>query len=419
MDDFDGLLAEFPEESRDIVASLWRTLPAGQQQNLLALLPVLPGDPDKLRKLFAAAREQMEMVFGDQHDVAIVGPANVGKSTLFNRLIGKGERPAEVSPIPGTTRDNRAADAGPFTVIDTPGADAVGPVGERERELALQAAAGADFLVIIFDAIQGVKREEQSLFAELQRLGKPYIVVLNKIDLVGKQEKAVVANAATNLGLEPETIIPVSALKEKNLEQVVSAIVAAEPRLVAALGRGLPAYRWQLAWQLITRSASTASLVALTPLPFVDFIPLVGLQVTLILGIARIYNYQLTPARAREVAGVLGGGFLARTLFYEVSKLGGPPTWLVAAAVAAGTTVAMGYGAILWFDRGERLSREAIGTVARTVSEHVVEGLKGLGRRRPSRQRPSERVREALERAPLGEKPENLESVTRGTAGAE
>src|SRR5690606_3269131 len=226
-------------------------------------------------------------------------------------------------------------------------------------------------------------------------LGKPYVVLLNKIDLVGKQEKAVVANAASNLGLEPETIIPVSALKEENLEQVVNAIVAAEPRLVAALGRGLPAYRWQLAWQLITRSASTASVVALTPLPFLDFIPLVALQVTLILGIARIYDYQLTPARAREVAGVLGGGFLARTLFYEVSKLGGPPTWLVAAAVAAGTTVAMGYGAILWFDRGERLSREAIGTVARTVSEHVVEGLKGLGRRRPSRQRLSERVREA------------------------
>ncbi len=419
MDDFNALLAEFPEESRDIVAGFWRTLPVGQQQNLLALLPVLPGDPDKLRKLFTAAREQMEMAFGDQHDVAIVGPANVGKSTLFNRLIGKGEQPAEVSPIPGTTRDNRAADAGPFTVIDTPGADAVGSVGARERELALQAAAGADFLVIIFDAIQGIKREEERLFAELQRLGKPYIVVLNKIDLVGKQEKAVVANAATNLGLDPENIIPVSALKEKNLEQVVSAIVAAEPRLVAALGRGLPAYRWQLAWQLITRSASTASVVALTPLPFVDFVPLVALQVTLILGIARIYNYQLTPARAREVAGVLGGGFLARTLFYEVSKLGGPPTWLVAAGVAAGTTVAMGYGAILWFDRGERLSREAVSAVARAVSEHVVEGLKGLGRRRPSRQRLSERVREALERTPLGEKPDNLESMARGTGGAE
>jgi small GTP-binding protein len=419
MNDLDELLAEFPAESRDVIAGVWRTLPAGQQQNLLALLPVLPGDPDKLRKLFAAAREQMEMAFGDQHGVAIVGPANVGKSTLFNRLISKEERPAEVSPIPGTTRDNRAADAGPSTVIDTPGADAVGRVGERERELALQAAAGADFLLIIFDAIQGIKREEENLFAELQRLGKPYVVVLNKMDLVGKQEKAVVANAAANLGLAPENIIPVSALKDENLEQVVSAIVAAEPRLVAALGRGLPAYRWQLAWQLITRSASTASLVALTPLPFVDFIPLVALQVTLILGIARIYNYRLTPARAREVASVLGGGFLARTLFYEVAKLGGPPTWLVAAAVAAGTTVAMGYSAILWFGRGERLSREAVGAIARTVSDHLVEGLKGLGRRRPSRKRLSERVREALQESSLADDAGSLEAIARGPAEAE
>jgi hypothetical protein len=67
----------------------------------------------------------------------------------------------------------------------------------------------------------------------------------------------------------------------------------------------------------------------------------------------------------------------------------------------------MGYGAILWFDRGERLSREAVSTVARTVSEHLVEMLKGLGRRRPSRQRLSERVREALEKSDLVRAPES------------
>jgi small GTP-binding protein len=411
MDDLDAVLGEFPAESRDVVAALWRALPAGQQQSLLALLPVMPGDPGKLRKLFAAAQEQAQMAFGDRHDVAIVGPANVGKSTLFNRLISEDETPAAVSPVPGTTRANRAADAGPFSVVDTPGADAVGPVGERERALTLQAAAGADFLVIVFDAIQGIKREEQALFADLARLGKPYIVVLNKIDLVRKEKEAAVAQVAANLGLEPDSVIPISALKEKNLEAVVNAIIVAEPRLMAALGRGLPAYRWGLAWQLITRSASTASLVALTPLPFVDFIPLVALQVSLILGIARIYNYRLTVARAREAASVFGAGFLARTLFYEIAKLGGPPTWLVAAAVAAGTTVALGYAAILWFDRGEQFSREATAKVARTVSDHLVEGLKGLGRRKPSRQSLSARVREALEKSPLGHDQNELGTV--------
>ena len=293
-------------------------------------MPVLPGDPDKLRKLFAAAREQMEMVFGDQHDVAIVGPANVGKSTLFNRLIGKGERPAEVSPIPGTTRDNRAADAGPFTVIDTPGADAVGPVGERERELALQAAAGADFLVIIFDAIQGVKREEQSLFAELQRLGKPYIVVLNKIDLVGKQEKAVVANAAPISGWSRDHH---PGLRVEGEESGTGGQRDCRRRAAAGGGAGSRSAGLPLAAgsQLITRSASE-SLVALTPLPFVDFIPRWA-QVTLILGIARIYNYQLTPARARSGQRA-GRRFSGAAPCFTRSPLGGPPTWLVAVAVA-------------------------------------------------------------------------------------
>lgn len=418
MDDLSTLLADFPAESRPVVAALWQAMPGSQQQQLLALLPVLPGSPGKLRKLFKAANQQVQMAFGDRHDVAIVGPANVGKSTLFNRLIAEEETPAAVSPVPGTTRSNQAASAGPFTVVDTPGADAVGRVGERERELALEAAAGADLILVVFDALQGIKRDELALFQQLQALHVPYIIALNKMDLVKKEARAVVAQAAANLGVEKETIIPISALKEDNLEAVIMAIVAAEPRLVAALGQGLPAYRWQLGWQLITRSASTASLIALTPLPFVDFVPLVALQISLILGIARIYNYRLTPARAREVASVFGAGFLARTLFYELAKLGGPPAWLVAAAVAAGTTVALGYAAILWFERGERLSREAASQIARTVSEHLVETLKGLGRRRPSRKRLSERVREVLEQSPLARDRSELDATAAATAQA-
>ena len=91
---------------------------------------------------------------------------------------------AKVSPIPGTTRINQTADAGLFAVIDTPGADAVGEVGEKEKLEALKAARDADFLIILFDAIQGIKKTEQEIFEELKALGKPYIVALNKIDLV-------------------------------------------------------------------------------------------------------------------------------------------------------------------------------------------------------------------------------------------
>jgi uncharacterized protein (DUF697 family) len=199
------------------------------------------------------------------------------------------------------------------------------------------------------------------------------------------------------------------------VERVVLAIVKAEPELVAALGQGLPAYRWQLAWRLITGAASTAGLIALTPLPFLDFIPLVGVQASLILGIARIYNYKLDLRRAREAVSTLGVGFLGRMLFYELLKFGGPPAWVVSASVASGTTVALGYGAILWFERGERLSRETTQRVTKIVSGYLMETLKGLGKDKPGRKNLSERIREALEKSPLAESPEFLENQEEGT----
>jgi GTP-binding protein Era len=409
MSQLDELLQDFPEESRQVLRAVWDAMPVQQRQDLLGLLPVLPGQPGKIQKLFELSRDQLAMSFGTKHDVVIVGPANVGKSTLYNQLIRSKEDEAAVSPVPGTTRENQSASAGPFIIVDTPGADAVGEVGQTEREEALAAARSADFLVIMFDAVQGIKLTEQALFDELTALGKPYIVVLNKIDLVGKEADKVIAQAANNLKLSEDVIIPLVATKAKNVERVVLAIVKAEPSLVAALGQGLPAYRWQLAWRLITGAASTAGLIALTPLPFLDFIPLTGVQISLILGIARIYNYDMNLRRWREVISALGMGFLGRTLFYEVIKLGGPPAWVVSASVAAGTTVALGYAAILWFERGERLSKEAAKRVSKIVSDYLVESLKGLGRKKPGRKTLSERIREALEKSPLAKSAEELE----------
>ena len=193
MSQIDDLLQEFPEESRQVLRAVWESLPVQQRQDLVGILPVLPSTPGKVQKLFELSREQLAMSFGSKHDVVIVGPANVGKSTLYNQLIRSKEDEAAVSPVPGTTRENQSASAGPFVIVDTPGADAVGEVGQTEREKALSAAAGADFLVIMFDAVQGIKLSEQELFEELLALGKPFIVVLNKVDLVGKEMDKVLA----------------------------------------------------------------------------------------------------------------------------------------------------------------------------------------------------------------------------------
>src|SRR5258706_8748338 len=89
---------------------------------------------------------RVKLAFGEKHTIAIVGPANVGKSTLYNQLIRSKTDQAEVSALPGTTRVSHESDAGLFTVVDTPGADAVGEVGDQEKQQALAAAQAADVL---------------------------------------------------------------------------------------------------------------------------------------------------------------------------------------------------------------------------------------------------------------------------------
>jgi uncharacterized protein (DUF697 family) len=137
-----------------------------------------------------------------------------------------------------------------------------------------------------------------------------------------------------------------------------------------------------------------------TPLPFVDFLPLLGVQTAMVISIARIYTYKITLSRARELVATFGAAVLGRTLFYELSKLGGPPGWLVAAGVAVGTTAALGYASAVWFERGARLAPEDIRKIARATSESVVERLKDLGRRRPKRVTLKERVDQALQDLP-------------------
>jgi len=247
---------------------------------------------------------------------------------------------AEVGPLPGTTHVNKPADAGLFTVIDTPGADAVGISGDLERQLALSAAQQADFLVLVFDAIQGIKKGEKELFKELSALKKPYVVLINKMDLVEPRLKdSILERAAENLELRPEQVLPIVAKDGKNLSRILLAIAAAEPEMMAALGEALPEYRWQLSWRSIASAASISTAIALTPLPVIDFIPLVITQSVMVMGIARVYNVKTTPRVATELVTTFGLGLLARTLFRELSRFGGIPGWLLGAAIAAATTM--------------------------------------------------------------------------------
>ena len=152
----DRILDDLPEPVRQMVRQIWDALPSDKQKDLHRVFHALPSSLKPLKDILFSVLDQYKPVFGTKRTIAIVGPANVGKSTLYNQLIPRKEDRAQVGPVPGTTRDNQVADTGLFFIVDTPGADAVGAVGERERQIAFQAAEAADFLVIVFEADHGI-----------------------------------------------------------------------------------------------------------------------------------------------------------------------------------------------------------------------------------------------------------------------
>lgn len=405
------LLKHFPEPAQSMINQIWSAVPEDKRQIFDDFLKDLPLEKNALNSLVNLAITHSKTVFGNHRKITIIGPANVGKSTLYNLFVRDDGDKAAVSPIPGTTRVNQEADAGLFSMVDTPGADAVGPVGVQERERALEAARSADFLIILFDAIQGVKQSEQELYREIIAFKKPFVIALNKIDMAGKLRESIIGNAALNLGVESTQIIPISASKGSGIPELLRAIITADPQLTAALGSVLPLYRRKIAWKTVTTSSSLAATIALVPLPVIDFIPLIVTQVGMVMTIARIYKYKITKERAQELVGTFGVGMLGRTLFQQLAKLGNVPGWLLSSAIAASMTVVMGFAAIEWFEKGERVTRERFNQLSKELSKSFLERFRQTFKKKPSKKSLRETVEGFVAENELTSSPEESTSI--------
>ncbi|HEY2332183.1 MAG TPA: ribosome biogenesis GTPase Der [Acidimicrobiales bacterium] len=201
-----------------------------------------------VRLLPAPTAEELEVepVYGDDDltpdatlpdvpAVAIVGRPNVGKSTLFNRLIG--DERAVVHDLPGTTRDTIDTEVetaeGRLRFIDTAGMRRKSKIDEGTEYYslvrALQAIDDADIAVLVIDATEGVTHQDQRLAERVDAAGCPIVVLLNKwelLDAEARQDMLFQVRDRLHF-LAQSPVLKGSALSGKGIHRILPALAEA------------------------------------------------------------------------------------------------------------------------------------------------------------------------------------------------
>jgi len=188
-------------------------LPLIEQDQLVASLRDLRSECDRMASTFGRGR-----LLRDGIRVTLIGRPNVGKSSLFNSLLGHGR--AIVTDIPGTTRDSITESMGldgvPLIVTDTAGlrvsTDQIEAIGvDRTR----REAADSDLLIVVIDGSESLTEEDRQVLSEA--VNQRYIIALNKSDLGGF--------SAMRITDDPSSIVSVSAKTTAGLDRLRAAIL--------------------------------------------------------------------------------------------------------------------------------------------------------------------------------------------------
>ncbi len=173
--------------------------------------------------------------------VCILGRPNAGKSTLLNALVG--EKLAIISPKPQTTRNRilgiinvakqkagQKGEAGQIVLIDTPGVHRSGSsLGRKMMSEVREALEGCELILMIVDAKKKWDADDDVVLDLAKKASTPVFLLLNKIDLLADKSKLLPLIAQFQSLHDFKEIVPISALKRKGLDELLSCVLKALP----------------------------------------------------------------------------------------------------------------------------------------------------------------------------------------------
>lgn len=228
----------------------------------------------------------------------------------------------------------------------------------------------ADIILFFMQAGTNVDPEQINAFRKIRKLGKPTLVVLNKIDTIRTDEIPVLLEDLKKRLDNFPYIIPISATKGTNIRLLSDTIVG----ILRARGKDLlflklSDHKEEQVKQWIRDATIAAASIGALPIPGSDIIPLTALQVALCLKIAYIYNCKVTKGDVMHLISSTITGMVGKTVFRNVIKalgdfmvVGSLATSAVAAIVAGAMTYGLGWAANAYYKSGMSID---LGEVAR------------------------------------------------------
>lgn len=286
------------------------------------------GDP--LQRVLEICRRQWEgLQYQNDVQVALVGPARTGKSSLLSTITG--EDPGQVSSI--------------FRIIDLQGlSEYLGYGLEYGAELELE---DVDVVVLVLDASYGFTEDTVRMVQDFARGKHPLLLVLNKIDLVEKP-KPLLRQIRRKFRLP---VVGVSVREPESVQRILKGIVSVCPRALYSLGRHLPAFRRTICRGIITQASFGSGLVSAFPIPIGDILPISAIQTSMLLKIAKAHGFKINRERVRELLPILAAGGLVREGTQRLREIFPSQGKVISISVAGVWTFLIGQAAVEYFNR--------------------------------------------------------------------